>query len=448
MRFIAFAITLMLLGISAASVARADAEQAQDVSAPALAQTYARIKPSLALIAVRQGKNDFITGSAFCISNYGGKSYYLTNAHVVGQSLLVAVLPQWHSGNAHVGHVIRVNTSLDAAIVEIDVGDVPKATLGDDILAEGHQIAIAGFPSAHVDFALLGLGLTPSVHEGIINAYPGNGAFMEFDAQVEHGNSGGPVFDPDTGVVYGVVTLKVGSDQTNLGIPIALLHDFIANAGILVERTTRTQALANATTNSEPTAAPVRAYGSETFPTYIPLRDRQQLYNCGNGIHYLMKLRHYGAADEYMVMYSWFGLKNPPPLTSNLQAHDDAGNIVLMGTFDAGGSLDRYATGQLAVPLQPTPGFSVTLEFIPGKPSVRTWVGSSSLYPIWTDEFGSAHNERLQVQVYEDPGTQYDQVAAYANQIGLVGWVLYNKQNSPVIGCVLERIASLSTPLP
>jgi serine protease Do len=214
-------------------------------SQTSLASTYSQIKPSLALIAYRQG-NDLVTGSSFCIANADGLSYFLTNAHVVDGHSQVDVFLASNPARPYIGNVIRVNPSLDAAIVAIRNASVPPLTIGLDSLPEGQPVAIAGYPSAHISFALAGLGLLPAVHEGIVTSYLGNGFFLEFDAQVEHGNSGGPVFDPDTGIVYALVTFKIGTDQTNLAISLSQLTAFIENTSIPITRSTRTVALSAA----------------------------------------------------------------------------------------------------------------------------------------------------------------------------------------------------------
>src|ERR1019366_1632282 len=59
-----------------------------------------------------------------------------------------------------------------------------------------------------------------------------NGYYIEFDAQSEPGNSGGPVFDSESGLVYGVVTYKLGDRETNIAIATPDLITFIQNAGV------------------------------------------------------------------------------------------------------------------------------------------------------------------------------------------------------------------------
>jgi S1-C subfamily serine protease len=187
------------------------AEQ-RDTAPETLAGRYASITGSMALVAYTRDKM-LVTGSSFCVADKDGKSYFLTDAHVVGEQHVVSVFVSSDPGEALVGTVVRVNRALDAALIAIP-GDVRPLTLSADRLPEGQKIAIAGYPSTHVRLALAGFGLAPSVHEGTISSYRTDAHWLKFDAQVERGNSGGPVFDPDTGRVYGLVTFRVATDQT------------------------------------------------------------------------------------------------------------------------------------------------------------------------------------------------------------------------------------------
>jgi hypothetical protein len=117
----------------------------------------------------------------------------------------------------------------------VSVGNIPKLQLSSRNPSEGQAVAIAGFPATQIEFFIDRLGLSPSLHEGTVNALPANGFYVEYDAQADHGNSGGPLFDAGTGLVYGIVTLGIASPassavQTNLAISILRVSSFIANA--------------------------------------------------------------------------------------------------------------------------------------------------------------------------------------------------------------------------
>jgi hypothetical protein len=81
-------------------------------------------------------------------------------------------------------------------------------TLGVDI-REGQPIAVAGYPYASLKFFEVANELKPSVHEGIISAVRLSGSIVEYSATTDHGNSGGPVFDTDSGYFIGVVSFSL-----------------------------------------------------------------------------------------------------------------------------------------------------------------------------------------------------------------------------------------------
>lgn len=412
--------------------------KAATVSAsPMLAKSYSAIKDSLALLAYLQGDR-MVSGSSFCIGNTDGTSLFLTNAHVVGDQTRIAVFLSSDPGRPLVGNVIRVNRSLDAAVLAVHAS-VRALTIGIDQLAEGQAVAIAGYPSAHIRLALAGLGLTASVHEGILSSYVADGALMEFDAQVEHGNSGGPVFDPETGLVYGMVTLKIGTDQTNLAIRIPSLFEFLRNAGVTVGQSTRALASAevpSAIQSGRP-AGQSPANGERVFATYVPLRNQDQLYDCDSGVTEMLSIRKFvnGNSGEYKVTSSWRGLQEQTPPIATLQSHNPNDDIMLLGYFHSDGSLQRLEAPVVAVPAQPSRGWERDMPTVNGTTVRRSWSGSTSL----NLEIGN-----YDVQTYSDSlpdGGRF--VAAYADRVGAVAVLLVSKDNEPILGCSLRQIVPI-----
>jgi V8-like Glu-specific endopeptidase len=197
------------------------------------ANTYAKLKPSLALIVTQVGKN-VITGTAFCVASNSSHSYFVTNRHVVAGQTQVSVIVQYPYKRLLDGTVLRVGEgALDAAVIQVDEPNIPAVEMSGTDPREGQTIAIAGYPATQLDLAAAGLGLSPAIHSGEVNALPGDGFFIEYDAQTEHGNSGGPLFDPADGMVYGIVSFKINAtDQSNLGIAVNQARAFLVNAGV------------------------------------------------------------------------------------------------------------------------------------------------------------------------------------------------------------------------
>jgi len=190
-------------------------------------KAFATVQNSLALVLSSDG-----LGTAFCIFSDETHSVFLTNHHVVGSDKTVRMLVQGDTNKKFMADVVRVGEEpLDAAVLIINYPHIPYLRLSSKSPDIGRRIGIAGYPKSQLDFAMRRLGLSSSVHSGTISSFVANGYYLEFDAQVDHGNSGGPLFDAETGVVYGIVTYKVSENaQVNLAINISKFDEFLANA--------------------------------------------------------------------------------------------------------------------------------------------------------------------------------------------------------------------------
>jgi serine protease Do len=134
-------------------------------------------------------------GSGFLISADG---LVLTNAHVVDGAKEVTVKLSDH--REFKAKVLGADRSSDIAVLRIDGHDLPSVTLGDsDQLGVGDYVLAIGEP----------FGLEETATAGIVSAkgrsLPGDGyvPFIQTDAAVNPGNSGGPLFDAG-GTVVGI----------------------------------------------------------------------------------------------------------------------------------------------------------------------------------------------------------------------------------------------------
>ena len=194
--------------------------------------TYSQIAPSLALV-VREDPDGPAFGTAFCVDHDRGYGVYLTNAHVAGsgdRKLWLAFADD--KKNIYPAALVRTANS-DAAVL-LAKRDCPPLTLSNENPAVGTSIAIAGFPAMQLLMLARGQGLTPSFHVGTVSALSGDGTTIEYDAMTDHGNSGSPLVDAATGVVYGLVQLvntgTTGALQNNLAIGAPTLSAFLQNA--------------------------------------------------------------------------------------------------------------------------------------------------------------------------------------------------------------------------
>ncbi len=132
-------------------------------------------------------------GSGFIVAADG---LILTNAHVVKDATTVTV--RLADRREFVAKVLGSDTTTDIAVLRIDAQGLPTVRLGDpQQLQVGDPVLAIGAP----------YGLTQTATAGIVSAtgraLPGDGAvpFIQTDAAVNPGNSGGPLFDAAGNVV-------------------------------------------------------------------------------------------------------------------------------------------------------------------------------------------------------------------------------------------------------
>ena len=134
-------------------------------------------------------------GSGFIISADG---LILTNAHVVRDAKEVTV--KLSDRREFSAKVLGSDTTTDIAVLRINAKDLPVVRLGDARLLEvGDPVMAIGAP----------YGLEQTATQGIVSAkgrsLPGDAVvpFIQTDAAVNPGNSGGPLFD-GSGAVVGI----------------------------------------------------------------------------------------------------------------------------------------------------------------------------------------------------------------------------------------------------
>ena len=168
----------------------------------------------------RNPRRNFATGqgSGFFISADG---YAVTNNHVVDKAELVEVTTD--DGKTYSAKVIGADPKTDIALIKVEGrSDFPYVPLAEKTPRIGDWVLAVGNP----------FGLGGTVTAGIVSARGrdiGAGPyddFIQIDAPVNKGNSGGPTFDVD-GNVIGVNTAIYSPSGGSVGIAFAIPADTV-----------------------------------------------------------------------------------------------------------------------------------------------------------------------------------------------------------------------------
>ncbi len=159
-------------------------------------------------------------GSGFFISADG---YAVTNNHVVDHAKTVTVTTD--DGSIHTAKVVGTDPRSDLALIKVDGGNFPYVKFSDHAPRIGEWAVAVGNP----------FGLGGTVTAGIVSAtgrdIGSTNDYIQIDAPINRGNSGGPTFDVN-GNVMGINTAifspSGGSVGIGFDIPAATAKNVIA----------------------------------------------------------------------------------------------------------------------------------------------------------------------------------------------------------------------------
>lgn len=160
-------------------------------------------------------------GSGACVALKDGVSYVLTNAHVVGDKDTFTLIKDDGSPNFE-GKLFMKSPDQDLAIVTTS-RELPPLEVSTELVL-GQPVAIIGAP----------FGYTETVTVGVVSNL-NRGDFVQIDAPISPGSSGGPMID-ERGRLVAVVVAKV-VDIAVEGIGFAIkpqyVKDFLSRTGVL-----------------------------------------------------------------------------------------------------------------------------------------------------------------------------------------------------------------------
>ena len=191
-----------------------------------------------AAIVAAQTKVPTSIGTAFVVNPQG---YLVTAYHVIRDKSQILVGP-FDTNRWRVARVVKIDESKDLALLEARI-DRPALSMA--LWSEvpiGLEALVIGYPQPRVQ------GLSKKVTLGIVNGVRIEGVdagYFQLSAEVQKGNSGGPVLAPN-GEVIGVVLSKLNAlslaektgdlaQNVNYALKSSSLLQFLNEAGIKME---------------------------------------------------------------------------------------------------------------------------------------------------------------------------------------------------------------------
>lgn len=190
---------------------------------PDFAAVYEKAAPSVVVIRVtRPGGNEGL-GTGFF---FGRKGRVVTNEHVVRGGTHFRI--QTYDGQMVSGSLIGADPGTDLALLKVVLPHPPRGLvpIPEGATRRGMWVLAIGNP----------LGLEFSATRGIVSAMnrgeevwdsPGTWDFLQTDAAINRGNSGGPLVDTQGRVVGVAAALEANADRIAFAIPIDLTQEVV-----------------------------------------------------------------------------------------------------------------------------------------------------------------------------------------------------------------------------
>lgn len=182
-----------------------------------------------------QTSSSAVSGSGFIVTSDG---YIVTNYHVVEYAAKSKqkVTVMFHDGSSKKASIVGYEESNDVAVIKVDATGLNPVTVGDsDEIMVCDEVFAIGNPLGELAFSMT-TGHVSALDRSIVTEKNTPAITMfQFDAPVNSGNSGGPLYNA-AGEVIGVVTAKyssTGVEGLSFAIPINdaidIANDLITN---------------------------------------------------------------------------------------------------------------------------------------------------------------------------------------------------------------------------
>src|SRR3984957_6549146 len=194
-----------------------------------LEEVVALVKPSVVYL---EGSKK--SGTGFLVTRTG---LIVTNAHVAREE--ESLQARFSGGVELTAEVAYIDDDLDIALLKVEGANFPHLVLAETAtVRQGQEVLAVGNPGQAMLFSV-----TKGIVSGI-DEFPkaGEGTWIQTDAQLNPGNSGGPLVNMQ-GEVIGIATLRlVGENTSGIGFALSasdlirVLHDLYPKENVLTEK--------------------------------------------------------------------------------------------------------------------------------------------------------------------------------------------------------------------
>jgi serine protease Do len=315
------------------------------------------------------------SGTGFIYINSDGKNYILTNYHVISQAYTLSITFETQDGEKTKFsdlQIVAADEDMDIALLAFAGGQNPlkeSFSLLSRPIEEGEDVYSAGFPAGVGNTMVwqLGRGIVSNASVRLPSGDDAEkmiGPFIQHTAQVDPGNSGGPLLVQVRGVptgysVAGINTLKLlGRQAANYAIPATRVKTFL-DAGL------------------KPQAEDQRPIVEERVNAFIKgLNAPKAVYP-----HIATFLSNTCTGENVEYAITELLEKAPKPVRDNIFDRDIVSGMAYSVAWTIENSL-RSKTGNISVTIDSiTPGED-------GSYNVSFNVNGSNVSSVWINEYG------------------------------------------------------------
>lgn len=193
-------------------------------------EVYQKVNPATVLIVGNEPGTGGVKNGTGVIFDADG--LIVTNQHVISDCETYTVVLS--DDRVYMGELVAENSSYDLAIVKIDADDLPTAEFGSsEVMVVGDSVYAIGNPIKTDLRSTFTAGIVSATNRYMTLAGNTQAEFIQTDAALNNGNSGGPLIN-EYGQVIGINSNKMGTitsavEGIGLAIPSRIVEKVVNN---------------------------------------------------------------------------------------------------------------------------------------------------------------------------------------------------------------------------